>query len=64
MAASGNLGGLQPHTAKSQVASRSTWGADLFAGVRSVIGTAARQGKDAYHAILAVLDGESAIQPG
>ena len=24
---------------------RSTWGADLFAGVRSVIGTAARQGK-------------------
>ena len=43
---------------------RSTWGADLFAGVRSVIGTAARQGKDAYHAILAVLDGESAIQPG
>ena len=43
---------------------RSTWGADLFAGVRSVIGTAARQGKDAYQAILAVLDGESAIQPG
>ena len=30
----------------------------------SVIGTAARQGKDAYQAILAVLDGESAIQPG
>src|SRR5271155_6120134 len=43
---------------------RSTWGADPFAGVRSVIGTAARQGKDAYQAILAVLDGESAIQPG
>ena len=43
---------------------RSTRGADLFAGVRSVIGTAARQGKDAYQAILAVLDGESAIQPG
>ena len=24
---------------------RSTWGADLFAGVRSVVGTAARRGK-------------------
>ena len=43
---------------------RSKWGADLFAGVRSVIGTAARRGKDAYQAILAVLDGESVIQPG
>jgi transposase len=43
---------------------RSTWGADLFAGVRSVVGTAARRGKDAYQAILAVLDGEPVIQPG
>jgi len=43
---------------------RSEWGADLFAGVRSVVGTAARRGKDAYQAILAVLDGESVIQPG
>jgi transposase len=42
---------------------RSTWGADLFAGVRSVVGTAARRGKNAYQAIRAVLDGESAIQP-
>jgi transposase len=43
---------------------RSKWGADLFAGVRSVVGTAARRGKDAYQAILTVLDGESVIQPG
>jgi transposase len=43
---------------------RSQWGADLFAGVRSVVGTAARQGQDAYRAILAVLDREYAIQPG
>jgi transposase len=43
---------------------RSQWGADLFAGVRSVVGTAARQGKDAYHAILAVLDGGSVPQAG
>jgi transposase len=43
---------------------RSKWGADLFAGVRSVVGTAARQGKNAYQAICAVLDGESVIQPG
>ena len=43
---------------------RSKWGADLFAGVRSVVGTAARRGKNAYQAICAVLDDESVIQPG
>jgi transposase len=43
---------------------RSKWGADLFAGVRSVVGTAARQGKNAYQAICAVLDGKSVIQTG
>jgi transposase len=43
---------------------RSYWGADLFAAVRSVVGTAARQGRDAYHAIRAVLQGESVILPG
>ncbi len=43
---------------------RSKWGADLFAGVRSVVGTAARRGKDAYQAIFAVLDGEFVFQPG
>jgi hypothetical protein len=34
---------------------RSHWGADLFAAVRSVVGTAARQGRDAYQAIRAAL---------
>lgn len=43
---------------------RSSWGADLFAAVRSVVGTAARRGLDAYQAIRAVLDGESVILPG
>jgi len=43
---------------------RSKWGADLFAGVRSVVGTAARRGTNAYRAIRAVLDGESVIQAG
>jgi transposase len=43
---------------------RSHWGADLFAAVRSVVGTAARQGRDAYHAIRAVLQGQSVILPG
>jgi len=43
---------------------RSHWGADLFAAVRSVVGTAARRGRDAYHAIRAVLQGESVILPG
>jgi transposase len=40
---------------------RSKWGADLFAGIRSVVGTAARRGKNAYQAICAVLDGETVI---
>jgi len=43
---------------------RSRWGADLFAAVRSVIGTAARRGIDAYQAILATLQGQPAIAPG
>jgi transposase len=43
---------------------RSKWGADLFAAVRSVVGTAARRGLDAYQAIRAVLGGESVVQPG
>ena len=43
---------------------RSTWGADLFAGVRSVVGTAARGGIEAYQAIRAVLNGESVLLPG
>jgi transposase len=43
---------------------RSDWGADLYAGVRSVIGTAARRGIDAYRAIRATLQGQSVIAPG
>jgi transposase len=43
---------------------RSKWGADLFAGVRSVVGTATRRGLDAYQAIRAVLGGRSVILPG
>jgi transposase len=43
---------------------RSNWGADLFAAVRSVVGTAARCGLNAYQAIRAVLDGETVVQPG
>nr|WP_294576849.1 IS66 family transposase [uncultured Rhodopila sp.] len=43
---------------------RSKWGADLFAGVRSVVGTAARRGLDAYQAIRGVLGGDSVVQPG
>lgn len=43
---------------------RSDWGADLFAGVKSVIGTAARNGIDAYDAILNTLRGKSILVPG
>jgi transposase len=43
---------------------RSTWGADLYAAVRSIIGTAARRGIDAYRAIRATLQGQSVLAPG
>ena len=43
---------------------RSKWGADLFAGVRSVIGTAARRGMSAYQAIQQTLRGQAASHPG
>ena len=43
---------------------RSGWGADLCAAVKSVVGTAARRGVDAYQAILAVLAGRTVLMPG
>ena len=43
---------------------RSNRGADPFAGVRSVIGTAARRGVDAYQAIQQTLRGPPATYPG
>jgi len=43
---------------------RSNWGADFFADVRSVIGTAQRRGIDTYQAILAVLRSGSVLPPG
>ena len=43
---------------------RSEWGANLFAAVRSVIGTAKRTGIDAYQAIKATLRGQSVFAPG
>ena len=42
---------------------RSKWGADFFAAVRSIIGTAARRGIDAYQAIKRVLQGKSVLVP-
>ena len=43
---------------------RSAWGPDLCAALKSVVGTAARGGVDAYHAILAVLSGRTVLTPG
>lgn len=43
---------------------RSVWGANLYAAVRSVIGTAARQGVDAYTAIGETLRGQGQTAPG
>ena len=43
---------------------RSAWGPDLCAAVKSVVGTAARHGIDAYHAIHAVLSGRTVLVPG
>ena len=43
---------------------RSDWGPDLFAGFRSVVGTAARRGISAYQAIKMTLQGKSVLAPG
>jgi len=43
---------------------RSVWGANLFAAIRSVIGTAARRGIDAYEAIRMTLQGQSVLASG
>jgi transposase len=43
---------------------RSEWGADLFAAIRSIVGTAQRRGVDAYQAIKATLHGGTALEPG
>jgi len=57
---------LRPTATYRKVAGgfRSDWGADLFAGVRSVIGTAARRGVSAYQAIQQTLRGPAAPYPG
>ena len=43
---------------------RSNWGADLFAGVRSIIGTATRRRMGAYQAIQQTLSGQVVSHPG
>ena len=43
---------------------RSDWGPDLFAGLRSVVGTAARRGISAYQATKMTLQGKSVLAPG
>jgi len=43
---------------------RSDWAPDLFAGFRSVVGTAARRGIRAYQAIKMTLHGNSVLAPG
>jgi transposase len=43
---------------------RSEWGANLFAAIRSVIGTAKRRGIDPFQAITATLHGQSVLAPG
>jgi transposase len=43
---------------------RSGWGADLYAAIRSVIGTAKRRGVDAYQAIRDTLLGQTALTRG
>src|ERR671933_248989 len=40
---------------------RSDWGSQLCAAIKSVVGTAARQGIDAYHAIRVVLSGATVL---
>jgi transposase len=48
---------LRPTTTYHKVTGgfRSDWGADLFAGIRSVVGTASRQGQNPFDAIRSTL---------
>ena len=57
--------GLRPTATYRKVTGgfRSKWGADFFAAVRSIIGTAARRGIDAHQAIKMVLQGSSVLAP-
>jgi transposase len=57
---------LRPMAVYRKVTSgfRSAWRPDLCAAVKSVVGTAARRGIDAYHAIHAVLSGRTVLAPG
>lgn len=43
---------------------RSDWGKNLFAVFRSVVGTAARRGINAYQAVRMTLSGQSVLYPG
>ncbi len=43
---------------------RSDWGKDLFAAFRSIVGTAARRGINAYQAVRMTLSGHSVLAPG
>ena len=43
---------------------RSDWGKDIFAAFRSIVGTAARRGIDAYQAVRMTLSGQSVLAPG
>ncbi len=43
---------------------RSDWGAELFAGIKSVLGTAARHGLDPSQALRQTLCGHSILDPG
>jgi transposase len=42
---------------------RPVWGANVIARVRSIIGTAARHGIDAYQAIKMILQGQPVLAP-
>ena len=57
---------LRPTTTYRKVTGgfRSDSGADLFAAIRSVIGTAARRGIDAHQAIRNTLYRQSVVAPG
>lgn len=43
---------------------RSQWGADLFAAIRSVVATAARNHRDPFEAVHATLSGQPILKPG
>ena len=64
MARSGNCDRPMATYRKVTGGFRFNWGPHICAAIKSIVGTAAWQGIDAYHAIRAILSGATVLSPG